>query len=82
MVDRIEVKIGEELEIVEHEGKKIKLVAKIDEVLPYGDPYCNKCYFKINNCGFYTTTNNCFKYPCDSNTRSDGKNIYFEEVKK
>lgn len=70
MINTIEVKIGEEIE-VEHEGKKIKLIAKkYDSYAP-----CHICRLGKENI-------NCSLYRCGSFSRDDGKNIYFEEVEK
>lgn len=66
MIDTIEVKIGEVIE-VEHEGKKIKLVA-VEDVEDKG---CDICWFEK----FHA---NCDKLKCDRCCRLDDKNVYFK----
>lgn len=65
MTDKIEVKIGEEVE-AEREFNKIKLVA-VEDKLSNG---CSNCWFEKNNL-------DCDGYKC---CYSD-YNVYFEEVK-
>ena len=64
---RLEVKIGEVIK-VEHEGKKIKLVAE-EDVEGKGCDICRVEKFHVN----------CDKLKCDRCCRADGKNIYFAE---
>ena len=68
MSNEIEIKIGEEIK-VEHEGQKIKLIAKkCDGYAP-----CDICWFAKEHI-------NCSLYKCGCFSREDGKNVYFEEV--
>lgn len=68
-IDKIEVKIGETIEIKRDYGI-IKAVA-VEDVDNKG---CDICCLKY--------IENCESYKCDACCRTDGKNVYFEEVKK
>lgn len=54
-------------ETFEYEGKKLKCkVGDLDN--------CSRC-------AFFTTSSACCKFPCTPAGRTDGRIVYFEEVK-